>query len=176
MQKASNIEFMLKVLNSQYQEYNFTILNMTCPARENESNSNNNCSESFNAKEPSECFDKTLTDKENNYCCFAKLSVDDAAQTGCKEIPKNESLSDIKQRIIEAGKEFNVKVDNLECPPIEKKEEEEKEKKEEEKEKKEEEKEKKEEEEKKENSPQENSPNKGLYIKSGMILLIAFLF
>ena len=64
MQKASNIEFMLKVLNSQYQEYNFTILNMTCPARENESNSNNNCSESFNAKEPSNVLIKLLQIKK----------------------------------------------------------------------------------------------------------------
>ena len=157
--KSDNPEFRMKLLNSKYNEYNVTIYNLSCPAIKNESNSNNSCNTGFNIKGPEDCFYRNTKNKESNYCCFLNVSVGNASQTGCKEIPKNETLSNIKKQLIKQGSEFHLKVDNLECPPIEN-----------------EEKEKEKEKEKKENSPQENTSNKGFYIKSGLILPIAFLF
>ena len=154
-QKSMNPEFMMKLLNSQNKEYNITVYNLSCPTIKNESKSNNLCNTVFNIKGPEDCFYKNVKNKESHNCCFLKLSVDNAFQTGCKEIPKNETLSNIKKQLIEESSELKIKIDNLECPPIES---EEKEK------------------EKKENSPQENTSNKGFYIKSGLILPIAFLF
>ncbi len=94
---------------------------------------------------------------------FLKVSLGNLTKSGCGELAKNETVSDLKQKL---NKLYGIVIENIQCPSNEK-EEKEKEKEENEKE--------KEENEKKENAPQENPSNIGHFISSLSSLIIVLL-
>ena len=158
-----NKEFIKQTLAATYSQFNSTLEDFSCPTKEKsddsskeDDSSTKNCSCIMDEKNYKNCFSKTLQNETNNYCCFVLMSINGENQGGCIEIEKNKSIYDMKQKILNDMKVLNMSVVDLKCPSNE---EEEKEKKEE-----------------KENSPQGNTSNKGFYIKSGFVLIFAFLF
>ena len=111
-----NKDFAKKVLISQYKEQNFTLEDFSCPTKKKEDDTSNNlCDFKTGPKESKDCFGLTLTD-ESNYCCYMKVSIDGISQSVCREITKELSANDIKQRIIEEISAMNAQLDEFQCP------------------------------------------------------------
>ena len=158
-----NKDFIKQSLISQYSNNNYTLENFSCPIYEKNNNdssqeddtSSNICDCAMDEKNYKNCFSKTVEDNKNNFCCYVSFSIKGATQGGCSELQKSKALDDLKQELNNDVKSNGLTVEKIECPPIEQEEKDEK---------------------KEENSSQGNTSNKGFYIKSGLVLIIAFLF
>ena len=137
----------------QYSEINYTLQDFSCPSKKQDNDS------SHEAQKPSVsscntlsedkqlCFSQDAVDKENKYCCFLKIIKDGETKSGCAEMPRNYSSSNLKEKLEEEmamfGVDFTIKY--LKCPN-------------------------------ETEYSSEITSNKGYYIKSGFVLFIAFLF
>ena len=133
-----------------YSKLEMTIEEFSCPTKEKSDDSFNNvCRAVIDKANYKNCFNKTLVDEANNYCCFALLSQNGKEGGGCIELQKNISVYDMKQKLANEYSMFEMKIEDLKCPSNE---------------------------EEKKNTFQGNTSNKGFYIKSGFALIFAFLF
>ena len=78
---------------------------------------NINCNDEIQVEDSKNCFNRSLTDEENNYCCYIKLSrLSDTVFSGCYEYSKNINITSIKQNLIIKYSETNITLDNFTCP------------------------------------------------------------
>ena len=148
LDKRMNIEFAKEM--RIYSHPNITIEEFSCPTKEKSDDSScKDCNCIMDKENYKNCLNETVVDEANNFCCFALISINGAKQGLCKELQKNISVYDLKQKLTDEYSMLGIKIEDLKCPPNE---------------------------EKKENSPQGNTSNKGFYIKSGFALIFAFLF
>ena len=159
-EKRINIGFTRLQLASKYARLNYTLEEFSFPntqkyddSSKEDDSSSNVCDNQIEAQNYKNCFSKTLADDKNDFCCFGTFSVDGKSYNGCLELNKNIPFETLKKELDSQASLYEMKLEGLECPPIEKEEKEEK-----------------------ENSSQGNSSNNGFYIKFGFVLIIVFLF
>ena len=59
------------------------------------------------------CLSKDVADKKNNYCCFITSTFNGKANGGYSELPKDESISALKQKLNEEYKIKRTKIENI---------------------------------------------------------------
>ena len=124
--KSLDIEYLRKELTRQYYEDNSTLEELACPSNRKDNDSSHedqqpsiNLCNNFETKDTKSCFSKDVIDENNNYCCFLKVSLGNLTKSGCGELPKNETVSDLKQKL---NKLYGIVIENIQCPSNEKEE------------------------------------------------------
>lgn len=126
---------------------NITVGYVSCPKSENDSSHGNSCSDYIAPKDDKECFNRSTG--QNNLCCYVSLKGKSSNFSVCDEYPKSKNENDIRQSINEQYSPLGYSVETLSCPKIV---------------------------EDQPNQPPQDAASKGLYIKSGVLLIVSFLF
>ena len=121
-------------LNGVLPTMDYSLIDYTCPQKE-DPNKEYFCGDTKVPKVSGDCFSRTVVDRDNNQCCYYKLSGNSGEFIGCSEVPTAYSKDYIKEKFFKEYLESDFSFDDLICPndkdKEERKEEEDKEKEEE---------------------------------------------
>ena len=113
----TNLDILKQSLISQAAEMNMTLEELHCPTNEgDDSPKEYHCSDQASVNDKRECFNRTLSDENEKYCCYYKISGSFGTSTGCNEYPKaysEEYLRNINS--VEYAK-AEITLDEFSCP------------------------------------------------------------
>lgn len=113
--KTWNDDGIKDYMNKVLPEMNYTLVDFSCP-KEEDPNKEYFCGDNKVPKGSEECFSRTLVDRENNQCCYYKLSGKFGDYIGCSEVPTVYSKSYIKEKYFKEYIKSDINFEDLLCP------------------------------------------------------------
>jgi hypothetical protein len=93
----------------------YSLIDYTCPQKE-DPNKEYFCGDNKAPKDSGECFTRTLVDRDNNQCCYYKLSGNFGEYIGCSEVPTTYSKDYIKEKYFKEYMTSGITFSDLICP------------------------------------------------------------
>ena len=102
-------------LNGILPSMDYSLIDYTCPQKE-DPNKEYFCGDNKAPKDSGECFTRTLVDRDNNQCCYYKLSGNFGEYIGCSEVPTAYSKDYIKEKYFKEYMTSGITFSDLICP------------------------------------------------------------